>query len=270
MITHTNQRWRDQQGSYRPTGEVIDTQAYEVAAITEDRIAKRFVQRHHYSGTYPAARFRFGLYRSSQLVGVAVFSVPCNYASITSCIPGDARNSVELGRFVLLDDVEANGESWFIARCFESLRAHGLTGVISFSDPEPRHGPSGDTIFAGHVGTIYQATNAVYLGRSRAARKLLFPDGTVLHARSLAKVRAQHRGWRHVVAQIQSHGAEPLQGDPGVWVDRAVAQVCVVQRHGGNHKYCWALDRRARRHLPESQPYPKASCSVGGPDSSRV
>jgi hypothetical protein len=36
--------------------------------------------------------------------------------------------AVELGRLVLLDDVPANGESWFIARAFELLRARGYTG----------------------------------------------------------------------------------------------------------------------------------------------
>ena len=71
------QRWTHGRGSYRVAGEPIDTRRYEVAPIADDTTPKRFVVQHHYSGTYPAARFRFGLFhRSGALEGVAVFSVP--------------------------------------------------------------------------------------------------------------------------------------------------------------------------------------------------
>jgi hypothetical protein len=33
----------------------------------------------------------------------------------------EALAGVDLGRFVLLDQVEANGESWFLGRAFELL-----------------------------------------------------------------------------------------------------------------------------------------------------
>ena len=56
--------------SYRPAGEPIDPRRYEVAAIASDRTAKDFVLPHHYSGSYPAARFRFGLFRRAVLDGV--------------------------------------------------------------------------------------------------------------------------------------------------------------------------------------------------------
>src|SRR5262245_22283895 len=115
-------RWRNRSSSFRPAGELIRTADYDVAAIATDREAKAFVERHHYSASYPAARFRFGLYRQAELVGVAVFSVPMSPAVLAG-FPGGASSSVELGRFVLLDDVPANGESWFLARCFEQLTA---------------------------------------------------------------------------------------------------------------------------------------------------
>ena len=40
--------------------------------------------------------------------------------------------TVELGRFVLLDSVAGNGETWFLARSFEILRKHAIVGVVSF------------------------------------------------------------------------------------------------------------------------------------------
>jgi len=110
------QRWRERRDTYRPAGEPIVTRHYEVAAVATDREARSFVERHHYSGSYPAARARFGLYRGGQLVGVAVLSQPASQAALRAAlplpIPMAART--ELGRFLLLDDVPANGEC---ARC---------------------------------------------------------------------------------------------------------------------------------------------------------
>lgn len=68
MKTDSVQRWRNGRASYRPAREVITTSDFEVAAIESDRIAKDFVTTHHYSGSYPAARFRYGLYLGEDLV----------------------------------------------------------------------------------------------------------------------------------------------------------------------------------------------------------
>jgi hypothetical protein len=251
------QRWRDRRGSYRHPGEVIDTSAHEVAPIAHDTTARAFVEQHHYSGSYPAARFRFGLYRGPELVGVAVFSHPVNNKTLTSVFPGEATDSVELGRFVLLDGVPGNGETWFLARCFAALRAEGLNGVVSFSDPLARTDASGNAIFGGHVGTIYQASNGVYLGRGTARTLRLLPSGRVLNDRAIQKVRARERGWRYVVADVVAAGAPEPGDDLDGWLRMALPAVTRTFRHPGNHKYAWALARAARRALPASLPYPK-------------
>ena len=59
-----NQRWYKRLNTWRDASEIIDTRAHEVAEIFDDSTAKAFVEEHHYSGTYPAAREHFGLYRS--------------------------------------------------------------------------------------------------------------------------------------------------------------------------------------------------------------
>lgn len=254
MITSVVQRWRERRGSYRPAGEVFDPRAFDVAAMPTDAPARAFVVAHHYSGTYPAARFRFALLERGQLAGVAVFSVPMNDAAFDP-LPRDA--SVELGRFVLLDHVRANGESWFLARCLEQLRRAGLAGVVSFSDPEPRVDATGAVAFRGHVGTIYQASNACYVGRGTTRTIRVFPDGTVMSARALQKIRAQDSGWRYAVGQLVAHGAAPLEGDPRAWLAAQLPRVTRTVRHHGNHKYLFALNRASRRALPAARPYPK-------------
>lgn len=254
MIVSSTQRWRDRCDRYRPARETITPRDYEVAPIVDDSTAKRFVVAHHYSGSYPAARYRFGLFDRSGLVGVAVFSHPVSPATL-ELAPGAER--VELGRLVLLDTVPANGESWFVARCFELLRGAGVDGVVSFSDPMPRRTAAGAVAFGGHVGTIYQALNATYLGQATPRTIRLLPDGAVMSARAIQKIRAGERGARYALRHLLEAGAEPPDGDIRAWLRRELPRVTRAVRHPGNHRYVWALDRRLRRFLPESKPYPK-------------
>jgi hypothetical protein len=259
VIVKFVQRWRKRRSRYRSAVGRINTHAYEVAAIGDDTTAKDFVLEHHYSGSFPAARERFGLYRGEQLAGVAVFSQPQNSIAL-DVLPGGRKTGVELGRLVLLDDVEGNGETWFLARCFEALRELGYAGVVSFSDPVARPDAHGSIVFPGHIGVIYQAHNAVYLGRTKAERKRLLADGTVLPNRTLAKIRKREKGWRYGVERLVSYGAEGLGEfeDPRAWLELWLPRLTRPLVHGGNLKYGWALERRGRRSWrPDAKPYIK-------------
>jgi hypothetical protein len=250
------QRWRVRVPRYRPAHECINAAAYDVVELPGDADAKAFVVAHHYSGSYPAARFRFGLFRRAHLVGVAVFSHPCNDAVLTSVFGGAANESVELGRFVLLDDVPGNGETWFLGRCFEALRRRELRGVLAFSDPQPRHDDAGRVVMPGHVGVIYQAHNGRYLGRGTPRSLHLLPNGAVFSARAASKVRRLETGWQYAVQQLVDAGASPPKSTDamGPWLTSALARLRTT-RHPGNHRYVWPLHRRTP--LPQSLPYPK-------------
>jgi hypothetical protein len=251
------QRWRDRRDAYRPAGEPIRTALYEVAPIPGDNEARAFIERHHYSGSFPAARARFGLYRTGEIVGVAVLSQPASQAALDAALPYPGANRAELGRLVLLDDVPANGESFFLGRVFDLARRAGFDAIVSHSDPNPRTTADGRQVFAGHVGTVYQATNAVYVGRTKAATWRLLPDGTVLSPRLLSKLRARDKGFRYGVEKLVRYGAPAPEGDWAAWLSEAVRAVSRPFRHRGNHRYVWALDRGLRRRLPESKAYPK-------------
>lgn len=265
MIVERVQRHLDGSVRWRPAREVVDLSGLDVAPVGRDA-ARCFVERHHYERSYPAGRYRFGLFeRGGALVGVAVFSQPVNDLS-TACLPGEPLERVELGRFVLLDRVGANAETWFLGRCFASLRSEGLTGVVSFSDPAPRRTSAGAVVMPGHVGTIYQAHNATYLGRSKAERRRVLPDGTIAHNRLLAKIRNRERGGLAAVDRLVAHGARPPQPgeDLRAWLERELRSIARPFPHQGNHKYAWTLHRRNRRHLERylerrggALPYPK-------------
>ncbi len=221
------QRWTERRASYRPAREVIDPRRFEVVELGE-LAAKAFVEKHHYSKTYPAARFRFGLLEVGEVgevVGVAVFSNPFNAEVITNAFPTFQRpmDGCELGRFVLLDHVAANGETWFLARCFELL-AGRVRGIVSFSDPWPRLAIGGESVFPGHVGTIYQAKGARYAGISKPSSRRMLPDGTEFSNFSSGKIRRGLTGWRGDAAKLVEWGGGPDRSGCAVRGARRVAR----------------------------------------------
>lgn len=270
MITDGCQRWRDRRDSYRPKGEPINPDDYKVVRLDTVADARRFVEAHHYSGSWVADRFRFALVhrRDGELVGVAVFSTPAHPAVIGNWFPtlADWRLGVELGRFVLLDKVPANGETWFLARCRELLTEAGILGIVSFADPVPRTRDDGTVMFQGHVGTIYQASNAVLAGRGKPQTLRLFGDGTTFHRRNRGKILGLQPGWQGAVESLTSRGAFAFSGlelatraERAAWLETALAATTRPLRHPGNLRYLWGLSRRTRKSLPASDRYPKVA-----------
>lgn len=259
------QRWHEQLPLWTVAdpGDRFNARLYEVHPITE-QAAKTFVVTHHYSGTYPAARLRYGLFRAGILVGVAVYSIPTQAAVLTVALPDlePFAESLELGRFVLLDPEPGNAESWFLARCHEYLLTAGIRGVVSFADPVPRRMADGQLCSPGHVGIIYQASNAIYTGRSTARTLVMFPDGTVLNDKTAQKIRSQDRGHDYAERMLVDRGAAPMRpGEkPADWLRQALHDVHAGRlRHRGCHRYVFTLGaRRARTRIGlAAQPYPK-------------
>jgi hypothetical protein len=263
LFTPHCQRWRDRRGSYRPAGELFDPAAAEVAAIDE-ATAKAFVIRHHYAGSYPAARFRAGLFVQSKLAGVAVFSVPMNQRTVPCYFEGLAPNDgVELGRLVLLDEVAANAESWFCARAFKLARdALKVKGIVSYSDPIARTDAAGQLVKPGHIGTVYQALNARYRGRSSARTLLVSSDGRIASERALSKLRGEDRGEAYAYDQLRNMGAperEPFESG-AAYVSRVLAGDTFRRvRHPGNHAYTWWLGDKRQEPAAAGQAYPKSN-----------
>lgn len=262
MIADFCQRFTERRESRRPAGETIRTSEYDVAPIA-GRAARAFVQQHHYAGTCSPTAHPFALYRRGELGGIAVFGPPASANAHRRFFPTlEAPEAVTLGRFVLVDSIPGNAESYFIARCFDLLAERGVVGVESCSDPVPREA-NGTLVHRGHIGTIYQATNGVYVGKTNPATLRLLPDGTVLSNRATGKVVRGERGAAHAVSQLVAHGAvAPGPGeDMATWLRTWRKRLTRKLRHTGNHRYLWSLDR-ARRYefIPKYGPrlaYPK-------------
>lgn len=251
------QRWRGRRPVYRPAGEVIDPSRLAVASIDE-LTAKAYVVDRHYSGTYPASRCRVGLFRklpfqADKLVGVAVFSVSAQRRALPAYF-GDVGDGCELGRFVLDDDVEGMGETWFLRRAFGVLRQQkrSVEVVLSYSDPVERRDSAGVVFKPGHIGGIYLAHNAVYFGRARGRKLLIAPDGRVASERSLSKIKVEDRGWLGACAMVEAMGGPArVIGESGDSYHRRLlaSGAFTVMDHPGNHVWGWAFSNTKRKWI---------------------
>jgi hypothetical protein len=253
-----------------PSLFTFDPGRYGVATITTAQ-ARPFCTDLHYLHSYPQAKQRYGMFDlsgpSPRLVGVEVLSVPPSNAVLTNVFPRLAPNAEALtvSRFILLDEVPHNGESWFFAQCARLATATGLRGLVMFSDPVPRRRPDGTLVFPGHAGTIYQASGAVYTGTTKPRISYQLPDGTVLDERALQKIRGQERGHGYAMRKLMGYGAPaPRAGEkPSAWLRRALPTAGAEPRKDpGKYRYAFALGptRRQRDAVKiglASLPYPK-------------
>lgn len=131
--------------------------------------AKRLVEEVHYSGT---ARSQmqvhvFLLKHEGKSVGAAIFGKPMSrhYDSDT----------LELRRFVLIDEMPRNTESWFLSRCLKWIEKNdrSVVRIVTFADPNH-----------GHQGTIYKATNFMPDGQEQSPNPRVVKMGKkVIHLR---------------------------------------------------------------------------------------
>mgnify|MGYP003153342217 CR=1 FL=1 len=162
--------------------------------------AKVFVHKNHYSkGSHNSPSPCYGLFEYEELIGVLMIANPCSEAVKSQIFGKDNKNTVrELHRLVLIDDTPKNTESWFISKCLKLLRLdrEDLWAIISFAD---------STI--NHKGIIYQASNALYLGKSNPARFYLDENGRLRHPRQNGKnikvIEARNKGWIPVKRQAK-------------------------------------------------------------------
>ncbi len=158
----------------------------------DSKIGKEFVKKHHYSHGIHNGPMCYGLLQGNALVGVLAFATPCSENVCASVFGVEMKRSVtELHRLVLLDEIPKNTESWFIARVLRLFKKErpNYNAVLSFADATQNH-----------IGTIYQATNAIYTGMSGKAIFFVDESGRLRHPRqngiNISLNEAITRGWK--------------------------------------------------------------------------
>lgn len=191
-------------------------------------VGRDFIREHHYSRSCHNGPMCWGLFEGDRLIGVCAFATP-NSENVRRSVFGAGRENevTELHRLVILDGTPTNTESWFISRALEGLRQYrpSIRAVLSFADETE-----------GHIGTIYQATNAIYSGKTGRARFWRDTEGRLRH---------------------------PRQSGHNVTPDEAADRGWVAEMREAKHRYLYLVGtpaerRRSRKEiLFEQLPYPK-------------
>lgn len=167
---------------------------YVVQRIPCD-LAKSYIRKNHYShGCHNGPSPCYGLYDDDLLIGVLMFATPCSEAVRSSVFGEQYKDSViELHRLHIMDVTPKNTESWFISQCLKLLKQDrpDIKAVLSFADATE-----------GHMGVIYQATNAYRIGSTGATTFYIDSTGRLRHPRqcgvNITSHMAEQMGWKPV------------------------------------------------------------------------
>lgn len=252
------ERWVTPEEYFRPAGYSVD--------VVSKGLARGFIIREHYSGTFPAARLSVGLWGPGPtLVGVAVFSVPMSESVLRRWTGPDHQQAAELGRFVCAPSVKFNGETWFLRRAFTAIRREKqIRAILSFADPLERRTSAGLLTKGAHHGTVYMAKSALLAGRSDRRTLILAPDASVVNERMLSKIRQEEQGIDYAVKRLYEIGAPRRR--PGeewsAWLRRVLRPPLFRRiQHPGNYAYLFGLDAHTAARLAKmhegGKPYPR-------------
>lgn len=189
------------------------------------RDVREFTHRYHYTGLGGNAQWRWGLWRGAVLYGVVSYNLP----TISTCVSvfgAEHKHQVwHMSRLALADAAPPNSESRLIGLSLRAVHAEnpGVWAVITYADPS-----------VGHIGYVYQATNAIYTGTGGHLNHWVDLDGNR---------RAEHMDGKTITAESG-------------WT-----------RHKGlpKHRYIYILGNKAERRQRlallryPSLPYPKAT-----------
>ncbi len=141
--------------------------------------AKPIIINKHYSHTWTACRYSYGVYYDKILIGCIVYGSPVGRLTIKSICkkyPLTTKNTMELTRLWIADGYGSNIESFSIGQSFKYLKKEGIEVIISYADP-----------YQNHLGIIYQATNFLYQGDSvsKGKKNRYFYNGKWIHAKTI-------------------------------------------------------------------------------------
>ena len=154
---------------------------------------EEFCRRYHYTGTGGNMSWRYGLWEGATLLGVVAYNLPTRETCESVFGPEHFDKVWHMGRLAMAEDAPRNSESRLIAGSLRAIRdEHPNTwGVLTYAASD-----------VGHIGYVYQATNAIYTGTGGDSH--YFTDGrgkrrsTYLVGKRVGASRAADLGWtRH-------------------------------------------------------------------------
>ncbi len=226
-----------------PNKLYCDTSKLVVRQVNKN-VAKDIIVNNHYSGIWTKVSYAIGLFFVSndehkffggvneKLIGVACYGDPIGRhsgASISEQL--DRTEVLELTRLFVFDGYGSNIESWFVGKTFQWLRENAphIKALVSYSDPK-----------AGHLGTVYQATNWIYQGnRIRPNDSWSFKWSEIDE-------------WHHSRTSYVKYGTN----DPKI-IQTMVTSPFWIKKEPRKHRYVYLL--QDRKKLLKNLKYPQLS-----------
>ena len=186
----------------------------------------------HYAKRIPASRYAFNVYENDEWCGVIIFGLGAtpNIAKPFGLSQGEV---LELVRVAL--NGKQNTTSSCVAASLKQLHlvAPQVKLVVSYADEDQNH-----------KGTIYQATNWIYLGlQNKGTPSAFIINGKQVHPRSIGSMG----------------GVQSIE-----WVRKNLDKNATVFYTKGKEKYIFVFDKWERKKwLKKALPYPKKGDTDG-------
>lgn len=174
--------------------EDLGTAMPRVADMTVHPVGTRDVQefsrRYHYTGTGGNASWRWGLWHSATLLGIVAYNLPTRETCESVFGPEHFDKVWHMGRLAMADDAPRNSESRLISGSLKAIaRDHrNVWGVLTYAATD-----------VGHIGYVYQATNALYTGTGGHSVIYIDTDGRrrsdYYSSQYVSTTAAREKGW---------------------------------------------------------------------------
>ena len=191
----------------------------------------------HYANRVPAVQYAYNIYNDDgEWCGVVIFG---------SGATGNMAKGVgfDVGEVCELERMALNGKqpctSQVVAESLKRLHADApqIKCVVSYADQNQ-----------GHFGTIYQATNWIYLGDTSKTSNAK-PDAYIIRGKSYHPRSVGAKGWKQSIKWLREN------------IDPNAVEVWGMPKF----KYVFVFDKRLRRKMmAKAKPYPKKGGDSNG------
>ena len=136
------------------------------------------LKKYHYSDYYLGMMMKHCFELTDEfnnLKGIAIYSLPSGKNTAKVYKKTKKENVLELRRLACIDNTPKNTKSYFIAKCNKWIKKNtNYDVIVSYADP-----------YYNHVGTIYKASNFIYIGKQKYKQVKLNWKNKILNEREL-------------------------------------------------------------------------------------
>ena len=161
----------------------VDIKKAQVRQVSY-RTAEKIILDYEWLGNMGTTEFCYGIIWDGVVGGVVCFGRTAGsnvYSSV--CGPQYANHAITLCRGACVHWAHPHSASKLISTACKMMLDHGFNIFIAYSDPD-----------AGEIGTVYQACNWIYCGRTSASEKFETPDGKIRDARLVSAYTRDRKG----------------------------------------------------------------------------